>query len=83
MGVAVRMACLDLMTRNPSRERRRRDRPTAYTNARLIDPASKTDVGGAVLIEGKIIDWGPALFSDGAPENVRIVDCQGYCSRPG
>ena len=44
---------------------------TAYTNARLIDPASKTDVGGAVLIEGnKIIDWGPALFSDGAPENV-------------
>ena len=57
---------------------------TAYTNARLIDPASKTDVGGAVLIEGnKIIDWGPALFSDGAPENVRIVDCQGYCLAPG
>ena len=57
---------------------------TAYTNARLIDPASKTDVRGAVLIEGnKIIDWGPALFSDGAPENVRIVDCQGYCLAPG
>ena len=57
---------------------------TAYTNARLLDPASGTDAEGGVLVEGnKIIDWGPGMFADGTPEGVRTVDCQGYCLAPG
>ena len=44
-------------------------------HARLIDPASKTDVGGAVLIEGKIIDGTRAIFGRRA-ETVRIVDAR-------
>ncbi len=57
---------------------------TAYINARLIDPASGIDANGGVLIEGnKITDWGAGLFSDGVPDNVRSIDCQGYCLTPG
>ena len=56
----------------------------AYTNARLIDPASGTDAAGGVLIEGnKNVDWGPGLFTDAVPESVRVFDCQGYCLTPG
>ena len=59
-------------------------RRTAYVNARLLDPASGLDAPGAVLTEGnKIVDAGPALFKDTVPENVRTVDCLGYCLAPG
>lgn len=57
---------------------------TLYANARLIDPASGTDAAGGVLIEGnKIVDWGPGLTADNAPEDAKTVDCQGYCLTPG
>ncbi|MEE2995954.1 MAG: dihydroorotase [Pseudomonadota bacterium] len=57
---------------------------TAYTNARLIDPATSTDAPGSVLIEGnKIADWGAGLFESGVPDNVRSIDCQGHCLTPG
>ncbi|MFQ5783853.1 MAG: dihydroorotase family protein [Alphaproteobacteria bacterium] len=56
----------------------------AYVNARLLDPASGLDASGALLTDGRrIIDLGPSLFSDGAPEGVEVVDCGGHCLAPG
>ena len=56
----------------------------AYTNARLIDPASKLDALGAVLTEGKmIVEAKPNLFENGAPNNIMNIDCQGACLSPG
>ncbi len=58
--------------------------PVAYVNARLLDPASGLDGPGALLTEGRrIADLGPALFADGAPEGVEVVDCGGHCLAPG
>ncbi len=56
----------------------------AYINARLLDPASGLDAPGALLSEGEMIsDFGPHLFSDGVPENIATIDCQGHCLMPG
>ncbi len=56
----------------------------AYVNARLLDPASGLDAAGALLIDGEIIaDFGPALFADGVPEGIEVVDCDGQCLAPG
>ena len=50
--------------------------PTAYVNARLLDPDSGLDSPGALLVkEGAIADLGPALFADGVPEGIAVVDC--------
>ncbi|MEE8270971.1 MAG: dihydroorotase [Alphaproteobacteria bacterium] len=57
---------------------------TAYINARLLDPASGLDAPGGLLAEdGRIADLGPGLFTDGAPDGVRVVDCGGHCLAPG
>ena len=56
----------------------------AYTNARLLDPATGLDAKGAVLTEGEIIvDAGPGLFTGGVPSAITVVDCQGACLAPG
>jgi dihydroorotase len=56
----------------------------AYINARLLDPASGLDRPGALLSEGEMIsDFGPNLFSDGLPEGITSIDCQGHCLMPG
>lgn len=56
----------------------------AYVNARLVDPASGLDAPGALLTEGRrIVDLGPRLFADGAPEGAEVVDCGGHCLAPG
>ena len=56
----------------------------AYTNARLIDPASKLDAPGAVLTEGKmIVEAKPNLFENGTPNNIMNIDCRGACLSPG
>jgi dihydroorotase len=58
--------------------------PTAYVNARLLDPDSRLDAPGAVLVEGgRIADLGPRLFAEGVPEGIRRVDCGGHCLAPG
>jgi len=55
----------------------------AYTNARLLDPATATDARGDVLtIDGAIADVG-TLFQDGAPDDCAKVDCAGHCLAPG
>jgi dihydroorotase len=56
----------------------------AYVNARLIDPASRLEAKGALLIEdGMIADFGPKLFSGGVPDGIEVVDCKGLVLAPG
>ncbi len=59
--------------------------PVAYINARLIDPVAGTDQLGSLLVgaDGKIADWGPSLFSSGAPWGIETVDCGRQCLAPG
>lgn len=55
--------------------------PTAYTNVRLLDPASGLDAEGALLAQdGIVVDFGPELA---IPEKARIVDCKGLYLAPG
>lgn len=57
---------------------------TAYINARLLDPASKTDVKGALLVEnGKIADMGAKVFDGKPPGDIRTIDVAGACLAPG
>ena len=54
---------------------------TAFLNARLLDPATKLDAKGGLLIEnGKILDVGPSVK---APAGAETVDCGGACLAPG
>lgn len=56
----------------------------AYTNARLLDPASGLDCLGGILTEGKIIkDFGTKLFDKKPPRGADVVDCGGKCLAPG
>ena len=56
----------------------------AFRNARLIDPASKLDARGGLLIEnGKIADVGPRLFNDADPNDPEVIDCKGLVLAPG
>lgn len=58
--------------------------PTAYLNARLLDPATGLDSLGEMVVEnGRITNIGPSLFADAAPENMATVDCQGCAIAPG
>src|SRR6185312_3074113 len=69
MGVAVRMACLEILGRD-----------RGQGNARLIDPASGRDAPGDLLVaDDGIAAIGPGLAADGA----EIVDCAGLCLAPG
>ena len=63
-------------------------RPTAYVNARLLDPASGLDAPGSLLVDGEsIAAVGKDLYRDGkawrAPEGAETVDCRGLCLAPG
>ena len=56
----------------------------AYVNARLLDPATRLDAAGAVLVEGtRIAEVRPGLSADAVPEGVRTVDLGGLCLAPG
>jgi dihydroorotase len=60
------------------------DKKVAYINARLFDPESGLDAKGALLTIGdSIADFGPALFKDGVPTGVEVVDCKGHLLSPG
>jgi dihydroorotase len=57
--------------------------PTAFLNARLIDPATGRDEPGGLLVkDGAICDLGGHLRRN-APEGTRIVDCGGHVLCPG
>ncbi|MBM3569535.1 MAG: amidohydrolase family protein [Alphaproteobacteria bacterium] len=60
------------------------DRPIAFRNARLIDPASGLDKpGGLLTVDGRIAELGPGLFAYAAPPGVETVDCKGWVLAPG
>lgn len=68
----------------PSQPLRVLPRRTAYTGARLVDPASGLDAPGGLLTEGRhIVDVGPGLFADGPPDDALHVDCRGHVLAPG
>lgn len=59
-------------------------RPTAFVNARLLDPATGLDAPGGLLVrDGTIADVGAGLFADGVPGDAETVDCAGHCLAPG
>jgi dihydroorotase len=61
-----------------------RGSPVAYINARIVDPASGTDIKGALVTEGGLIrDFGAALFKDAPPFDCERIDCGGKILAPG
>jgi dihydroorotase len=58
-------------------------RPIVLINARIIDPASRRDEPGGLLIEGGVIsDLGSHLRRN-APAGAEVFDCQGHILCPG
>ena len=56
---------------------------TVLINARLVDPETKRDEQGGLLIEnGFIADLGPHLRRN-APEGAKVIDCRGHLVIPG
>ncbi|MBK0326441.1 dihydroorotase [Rhodobacteraceae bacterium F11138] len=54
---------------------------TLFTNARLIDPESRSDTPGSLLVEnGRIIAAGAEIA---VPDDTAVVDCNGKCLAPG
>jgi dihydroorotase len=54
---------------------------TAFTNARLLDPATGRDETGALLVEGtRVAAIGPGIE---IPETAHRIDCAGLCLAPG
>ena len=59
-------------------------RRTALVNARLLDPATRLDAPGGILIEeGRIAAAGPEVGAGSAPEDAAVIDCGGACAAPG
>ncbi|PPD30222.1 MAG: dihydroorotase [Hyphomicrobium sp.] len=68
-----------MSTREPATSKK----PLAFINARLMDPDSKRDEPGGLLVKaGLIADLGPHLRRN-APEGVEVVDCKGHVLCPG
>src|SRR5262245_64219192 len=59
-------------------------RPRAIVNARLLDPASKLDrPGGILMVDGLIADLGPEVGRNGLPDGTDVIDGAGHCLAPG
>jgi predicted amidohydrolase len=70
MGVAARMAVLAALA--AAGQRLMSARPTAFTNARLVDPASGYDGPGAVIVtEGVIADVAQGAIPASCPRRAR------------
>ena len=88
MGVAVRMAVLEALSRNlPERVKVRcisDRRPILLTNARIIDPSRDLDFTGDLLIaDGVIREAKRGIGAAGVPEGTEIIDCRGKVVAPG
>jgi dihydroorotase len=58
--------------------------PLALVNARLIDPAKLSETMGGVLVaDGLIRDFGPTVAPANLPADAQIIDCGGDCVAPG
>lgn len=73
-------------SKDPGAQAQKPHAPTAFINARLIDPATGRDEpGGLVVRDGLIADLGPHLRRK-APDDVtrgNVVDCKGHVLCPG
>lgn len=59
-------------------------RPTAFLNARLVDPESGYDGPGALIIaEGVIVDVARRPGLENLSQDVRTIDCNGAMLAPG
>jgi dihydroorotase len=59
-------------------------RPVLIANARLLDPASGLDArGGLLAMKGRIVEVGPGVRAEMAPEGTEIVEAAGACLAPG
>ena len=59
-------------------------RPLAILNARLLDPASKRDERGGILVQdGVIADVGPQVKAQGLSDDFERIDAGGHCLAPG
>ena len=59
-------------------------RPTAFVNARLVDPASGWDGPGALLVKnGKIADVVQGAAPDGFSDDIEAIDAAGAMLSPG
>jgi dihydroorotase len=68
----------------PERGPAKQSRPRAVVNARVLDPASKTDrPGGILMIDGLIADVGPDVGRNGLPDGTDVIDAGGHCLAPG
>jgi len=79
----MKPATMHSPTRNPGR---RGGPPIAYVNARLVDPATGIDMlGGVVVADGMIADWGAHLARAEAlgSSGIEAVDCAGAVLAPG
>jgi dihydroorotase len=71
------------MSPNPAATARKPTGPTAFINARLIDPETNRDEpGGLYVVDGVIADLGAHLRRN-APEGATVVDCKGRVLCPG
>jgi dihydroorotase len=71
------------MSANPAATARKPTGPTAFINARLIDPETNRDEpGGLYVVDGVIADLGAHLRRN-APEGATVVDCKGRVLCPG
>jgi len=58
--------------------------PTAFLNARLIDPASRYDGPGAVLVrDGRIVDVIQGAAPQGLSNDIESIDCGDAVLSPG
>ncbi|WP_368412731.1 dihydroorotase [Dongia sp.] len=65
-------------------DRKKSGRPLLLVNARIVDPATKRDERGGVLVEnGHIVDVGAQVTKQNAPTDTEIVDCGGHVLIPG
>lgn len=57
--------------------------PTAYINARLIDPDTGLDAPGGITVRDGLIEEIGSQFQRNAPEGFEVVDCGGDILCPG
>ncbi len=77
MGIAEKMAARyrNLMSAPP---------PTAFVNARLVDPETGVESRGGLLVEdGRILDFGAKIASGAFSRDIGVIDCAGNVLSPG
>ena len=58
--------------------------PTAFVNARLVDPETGAETRGGLLVEdGRILDFGPQIASGAFSRDIGVIDCAGNVLAPG